>query len=131
MLERPLAISSIPYGYCAGATEQAPITPWRLGDQAAVIPSFCGDGMAIALYTASRASQLYLQGSTPEVFHADVRRQLQRRLYWTSMLSRLLVTMPSLAQVIRLRPSALREIFAATRLPSSAYARAGASGQSW
>src|SRR5262245_33103427 len=41
---RPLAIASIPYGYVATGGG-----PWRIGDQAAVIPSFSGDGIAIAL----------------------------------------------------------------------------------
>lgn len=120
VLDHPLAVSSIPYGYRAGAIEEGAESPWKLGDQAAVIPSFCGDGMAIAFYTADRASQFYLGGSTSAAFHADVRRQLERRLYWTSMLSRFLVAMPSLAQALRLHPSALQEIFTATRLPLSA-----------
>jgi menaquinone-9 beta-reductase len=118
-LERPLAISSIPYGYCAEESIGRP-SPWRLGDQAAVIPSFSGDGMAIALYTAHRAAQLYLEGSTPDIFHREVHRQFDRRLYFGSMLSRLLIAIPSLAQTLRLRPSVLSEIFTATRLPGTA-----------
>ncbi len=43
---RPLALAAIPYGRPARADG-----PWRLGDQAAVIPSFSGDGMSIALHT--------------------------------------------------------------------------------
>jgi hypothetical protein len=79
LLDRPLTLSAIPYGYCAETSFREP-APWRLGDQAAVIPSFCGDGMAIALYTAHRAAQLYLDGLSPAVFHEEVRRRLQRRL---------------------------------------------------
>jgi flavin-dependent dehydrogenase len=47
--ERPLAISSIPYGYMSYRNSGA----WCLGDQAAVIPSFTGDGMAIALHSGA------------------------------------------------------------------------------
>ena len=39
--ERPLAISPIPYGHLAAR----PSGLWCVGDQAAVIPSFTGDGM--------------------------------------------------------------------------------------
>jgi hypothetical protein len=115
-LDRPLALSAIPYGYCAPASSPEP-TPWRLGDQAAVIPSFCGEGMAIALHTADLAARIYLSGASPAVFHAQVRDQFAHRLYRTTMLSRLIIAMPSLAQAVRPWPSILSEIFHATRLP--------------
>ena len=119
IFESPMAISSIPHGYCAdGATDD--LSPWRLGDQAAVIPSFSGDGMTIALYTAYRAAQLYLEGSTPAIFHQEVRQQFERRLYFGTMLSRLLIAIPSLAQAVRLWPSVLSEIFTVTRVPDAA-----------
>jgi hypothetical protein len=91
-----------------------------LGDQVAVIPSFCGDGIAIALYTAKRAAELYLEGATAATFHREVRREFRNRLYCTTMLSRLIIAMPSLAKAVRLWPSLLTEIFTATRLSTSA-----------
>jgi len=118
MLNRPLALSSIPYGYCTSSGVDE-LSPWRLGDQAAVIPSFCGDGIAIALYTAKRASELYLGGATAATFHREVRRELKNRLFCTTMLSRLIIAMPSLAKAVRLWPSLLTEIFSATRLSTS------------
>ncbi len=122
MLERPLAISSIPYGYCAEEPTDQP-SPWRLGDQATVIPSFSGDGMAIAFYTGYRAAQLYLAGSTPAFFHREVHNHFGRRLYWGTVLSRLLITIPSLAQAVRVWPSILSTIFTATRVPSASLCR--------
>ncbi|WP_419815670.1 NAD(P)/FAD-dependent oxidoreductase [Glacieibacterium sp.] len=41
MLDRPLTISGVPYGYVFHGDSAA----YRLGDQAGVIPSFSGDGM--------------------------------------------------------------------------------------
>lgn len=76
--------------------------------------------MAIALYTGCRAAQLYLEGATSASFHREVRDQFERRLYWGTMLSRLLITIPSLAQAVRLWPSVLSEIFTVTRLPGAA-----------
>jgi flavin-dependent dehydrogenase len=57
---RPLALSSIPYGHVQRRSEGI----WRLGDQGAVIPSFSGDGMSIALHSAELAAATYLDGAT-------------------------------------------------------------------
>jgi menaquinone-9 beta-reductase len=118
ILERPLAASSIPYGYCADELMNKP-SPWRLGDQAAVIPSFSGDGMSIAMDTAHRAAQFYLEGATPAAFHRECRRRFRRPLYFATLLSRMVIATPSLAQAVRLWPSVLSRIFVATRLPEA------------
>jgi flavin-dependent dehydrogenase len=118
ILERPLAASSIPYGYCADESMKEP-SPWRLGDQAAVIPSFSGDGMSIAMYTAYRAAQLYLEGATPAAFHRELRRHFRRQLHFATLLSRMVIAAPSLAQAVRLWPSMLSRIFVATRQPEA------------
>ena len=119
MLERPLALSAIPYGYCMNGPIEI-LSPWRIGDQAAVIPSFSGDGMAIALYTARRAAQLYLSGYSAADFHREIRKQFHSRLYFGSLLSRLVTAMPSLGYVARVWPSVLLGIFSATRVPDTA-----------
>lgn len=119
LIERPLALSSIPYGYCVAAQQPGTSSPWRIGDQAAVIPSFCGDGMALALATARRAAALCLQGATPDRFHAETRRDFRRRLQFATLLSRMMIATPVLAQAARVKPSLIRTIFHATRLPAS------------
>jgi flavin-dependent dehydrogenase len=116
-LVAPLALSAIPYGYCAPAPNDD-ASPWRLGDQAAVIPSFSGDGVAIALHTADRAAELYLKGATAADFHAEIRREFGRRLQLATIISRLLIVVPSLSQAVRIWPAALAGIFSATRVPS-------------
>ncbi|MCP1469501.1 flavin-dependent dehydrogenase [Sphingobium sp. OAS761] len=60
--EAPLSvdtIGAIPYGWIAQETEEG---VYRLGDQAAVIPSLAGEGMAIALASGKAAAQSYLKG---------------------------------------------------------------------
>lgn len=52
-------IGAVPYGWIAQETEDG---VYRLGDQAAVIPSLAGEGMAIALASGRAAAQSYLQG---------------------------------------------------------------------
>jgi flavin-dependent dehydrogenase len=66
------AISAIPYGWRSCTT-----TPglYRLGDQAAVIASLAGDGIAIALESGSEAAEALLAGRTAE----DFQRRFARR----------------------------------------------------
>ncbi|MEN9933092.1 MAG: hypothetical protein RIS17_1665 [Pseudomonadota bacterium] len=72
LLPRPIAISRVPYGHLARASDDG---VWRLGDQAAVIPSFCGDGMAIALESGRLAARMLGQGAGA----ADYQRELLAR----------------------------------------------------
>jgi flavin-dependent dehydrogenase len=67
--QRPLAISSIPYGYLVRKSAGL----WCVGDQAAVIPSFTGDGISIALHSAALAAQMFIEGSSA----ADYNRALR------------------------------------------------------
>jgi flavin-dependent dehydrogenase len=78
LLDKPLAISGVPYGWLARAAGD---DLWRLGDQAAVIPSFCGDGMAIALHSGQLAGAMLAGGASASQFqqrlHGDVARQVR------------------------------------------------------
>lgn len=70
LLERPITVTHIPYGYIRRTTEER---LYCIGDQAAVIPSFTGDGISIALHTARRAAASYLAGEPAPVFQAELR----------------------------------------------------------
>jgi flavin-dependent dehydrogenase len=67
---RPLAIAGMPYGYLTDVTTTAPV--YRVGDQAAVIPSFAGDGMAMALHSGRRAGEAILRGHTAALYHREL-----------------------------------------------------------
>ncbi len=73
LLAKPLAITHIPYGYVRRTTEEG---LYCIGDQAAVIPSFTGDGISIALHTARCAVGAYLADETAPVFQAKLRSTL-------------------------------------------------------
>lgn len=75
LLPRPLAISRVPYGHLAGPTND---DLWRLGDQAAVIPSFCGDGMAIALESGRLAAAMLAAGATAAEYQRALRIRTRR-----------------------------------------------------
>jgi flavin-dependent dehydrogenase len=74
------AVAAVPYGWRA---EETPEGLFRLGDQAAVIASLAGDGVAIALASASMAALHYLRGgagAAPDyqrAFSAAARRPLR------------------------------------------------------
>ncbi len=73
LLAKPIAITHIPYGYIRRTTEDG---LYCIGDQAAVIPSFTGDGLSLALHTARSAVGAYLAGETAPVFQARLRSAL-------------------------------------------------------
>jgi flavin-dependent dehydrogenase len=73
LLAKPIAITHIPYGYMRRTTENG---LYCIGDQAAVIPSFTGDGISIALHTARCAVASYLAGEPAPLFQAKLRSSL-------------------------------------------------------
>jgi menaquinone-9 beta-reductase len=137
--QRPLALSSIPYGYILTAGDRplrhGPVNEaalneklFRLGDQAAVIPSFAGDGMAIALHSARLAARCYLDGGSA----ADYRRRLARDIgpgvRLATLLSRSLVRRHGqriLTAAAWMQPRLMAIIARRTRVPEVALHRAG------
>jgi flavin-dependent dehydrogenase len=117
--ERPLAISSIPYGYLPEPRSGL----WCVGDQAAVIPSFTGDGMAIALHSGALAAEMYMAGKSPNQYHQTLSAQLRRGMSLATLFSRLMVS-PAGRQLAPIAlaalPSAMRWIARSTRIPETA-----------
>jgi flavin-dependent dehydrogenase len=114
--ERPLAVSSIPYGHLAGL----PSGLWCVGDQAAVIPSFTGDGMSIALHSANLAVQMYLTGASADRYHKTLYAHLSRSMRLATALSRAMVTGAgrTLAPIgLSIFPGAMKWIARSTRIP--------------
>ncbi len=114
--QRPLAISPIPYGYLAAD----PSGPWRAGDQAAVIPSFTGDGISIALHSGALAAQMFLSGKSAADYHHMLHEQLRRAMSLATGLSRAAIARPGRAlalPALSLFPDALQWIAARTRIP--------------
>ncbi|MGG5809138.1 NAD(P)/FAD-dependent oxidoreductase [Falsiroseomonas sp. CW058] len=67
LLPRPLTVAGVPYGFVARGGLPG---MFRAGDQAAVIPSFCGDGVAMALGSGRRAAEAILAGRDAPAHHA-------------------------------------------------------------
>jgi len=122
--DRPLAVASIPYGYVRSKSDGI----WRLGDQSAVIPSFSGDGMSIALHSARVAAACYLGGSSTSFYQRQIAHDVAIPVRCATLLSMLCVN-PVGKKLIgwgaeRL-PSLMSVVAAATRVPSGALRRTG------
>jgi len=116
---RPLAISPIPYGYLG----PHPRGLWSIGDQAAVIPSFTGDGVSIALHSAALAAEMYLAGDSATAYESTLRAQLRRSMRLATGLSRTAVTKFGrllASSALSLFPSAIEIIARSTRIPQAA-----------
>jgi menaquinone-9 beta-reductase len=117
---RPLAIAGIPYGFVARPDDA---TIWRLGDQAAVIPSFSGDGMSIALHSARRAAAGLLHGGTPASYIARLHRDVGAQVARATVVSRLFLDPRAqnlLLAAAGLAPGLLAVVARASRVPKRA-----------
>lgn len=117
LLKHPLAVSSIPYGLLRASSDTG---LWLLGDQTAVIPSFSGEGISIALHSAKIASALYCEGKTPDRLASLLRRQLLRPMALAKALAKLMMAFPEMALLAQIWPHSLRFIADHTRIPQSA-----------
>ncbi|WP_439599133.1 NAD(P)/FAD-dependent oxidoreductase [Falsiroseomonas sp.] len=66
---RPLAVAGVPYGYLHRGGAGSPGL-FRVGDQVAVVPSLCGDGIAMALASGQRAAAAIQAGRGAAAYHA-------------------------------------------------------------
>ena len=125
LLERPLTIAGVPYGFVhRGPTNGL----FRVGDQACVIPSFTGDGMAIALHGARLAARTILAGGTPDDhtrrLRADVARPM-RAARTLSALGRSGAGQGALMAACALWPGVIRAAALGTRVSAPGDARQG------
>ena len=112
------AIAAVPYGWMAGRGEAG---LWRLGDQAAVIPSLAGEGMGIALASAASAAKALLTGQSALEWQPRLAGRLKRpmrlaRTAWAVAESRHFNQ--TALSLLRLVPSLIPWLAAATRVPA-------------
>jgi flavin-dependent dehydrogenase len=131
VLPRPLAVADIPYGF----THQDPYEPpglYRLGDQTAVIPSFCGNGMAIALHSARLAAEAIREGADAGAYHARLRRDVAARVRRAAWLQQRIDGWPgrrAAVWTLGLAPGLIPRLTAWTRISGQALRRAGLSAR--
>ncbi|MEM8551357.1 MAG: FAD-binding monooxygenase, partial [Pseudomonadota bacterium] len=110
------AVGRVPYGFVRRSTDG----PYYLGDQAAVIASFCGEGMGIALTSGASAASSFLEGAAAGSFQAAFARRVGMRVRAMGLLSRAMCSTPmqplapALAGAL---PSAISGVASAVRSP--------------
>ncbi len=120
LLDRPLSIFRVPYGYVHQPVPGDLPALFRLGDQAGVIASFTGDGMSIALHTAFAAVAALRDGDAG-TYHHNIRRDLSAQITRASLLLSAGRLAPNLSVLAaRAWPGALRWIAQLTRVPMAA-----------
>lgn len=127
LLPKPLTIAAVPYGFLVRPDPADPL--WRLGDQAAVIPSFCGDGMAMAIHSGRLAADMLAAGATSHAFQTRLRHDVARQVRLATTLQRFATTAPgrfALITGLAAVPAALRTLARWTRVEPAALERAGA-----
>lgn len=116
---KPLAVARIPYGFVRATTSGA----WWLGDQAAVVPSFAGAGIGLALASARFAADSFLAGEPASVFQARFGAWAKPEIRRAAVVSRL-VTMPRAAaiaaQAFRYVPGLLSQVAGGLHRPGRA-----------
>lgn len=123
LLERPLAIAGLPYGYLHAPAKHDPPGLFRLGDQATVIASLTGDGVALALASASLATRTWLsEGNAAASYHRRLTRGSAQQMRVASLIhsvSRAGLAQPWLLRACRTWPGAMRLAASWTRAPQA------------
>lgn len=125
LLDKPITVTHIPYGYIRRTTEDG---LYCIGDQAAVIPSFTGDGISIALHTARRAAASYLAAEPATLFQARLRSAMLPQMRLAELAADGLnnaVARAVLPFLLRIWPGAMRVTASLTRVaqpPAQAFA---------
>jgi flavin-dependent dehydrogenase len=115
-LTQPLAIAPIPYGMVRASSGDG---LWRVGDQAAVIPSFTGDGVSMALWSGQAAARMMLAGAAPDAFQQHMAAAVRGQVGLATCLSRWMVTPTGQAltgPLLGVWPGAMETIARHTRL---------------
>jgi flavin-dependent dehydrogenase len=95
------AIANVPYGWRAARG-----TPglFRLGDQAAVIPSLAGEGIGIAVASGLRAARAYLHGGPDAApgYQQALARETARAVHLAGLIWRIGESPPAAAAALRI-----------------------------
>jgi menaquinone-9 beta-reductase len=123
LIDRPVAISGLPYGFLHQARADDPPLLFRVGDQACVIPSLTGDGVALAVHSARLAATTWLAGGLATAHHAELRQEIAGQMRRASLLHQVCLApalQPLVAAVARCFPSIVKTAAVSTRISAGA-----------
>lgn len=118
-IEPMCAVGHIPYGFLRHNSHREDV--YYLGDQRAVIPSFTGDGMAIALSTAKSCAYQFDAHQKGMTFQADrMQNTLRTQMSW-ALMGHSILKSPGMTDLCLLIPKCghflIKTIFNKTRVP--------------
>jgi flavin-dependent dehydrogenase len=122
LLPQPLTIARVPYGFIHRPKEGDSEHILRLGDQAGVIPSFTGDGMAIALHSAALAASCAQANTGASAYHRRLARDISGQIWRAGFLYRLASAprlQPAIFRLMQIFPATLRIAARFTRVPAA------------
>lgn len=120
LLERPLTVAGVPYGFRYRPQPDDTPALYRVGDQCAVIPSFSGDGMAIAMHSGRAAAAAIVAGIDARTYHAARRTDFARQMATARLLYRIgqpTRLQPLIVEAARAWPGLASRLAAWTRIP--------------
>jgi menaquinone-9 beta-reductase len=100
--DRPVAVAGVPYGHLHRPAPDSPAGLFRLGDQAAVIPSLTGEGIAVALSSAALAARCVLAGVDSEAYHHRLSAALRRPMRMGMLAHRAAAAPPAQPWLLRI-----------------------------
>ncbi len=116
LMARPISVAGLPFGYLRRRAPSDRI--YAIGDQLGMIPSFAGDGIAIALGSGILAARALFEGCAPARFHHDMFRSL-RPQFLLARPAHYLMTNPAAQTagigLLKLFPGLMRTLASATR----------------
>jgi flavin-dependent dehydrogenase len=118
LLDRPRTVAGLPYGYLHAPPRSGAPGVYRIGDQAAVIASLTGDGIALALASGALAARAWLARQSAGSYHRQLACGLSLQMRSASMLHRLCVAptlQPWVHAACALWPGAMRLAASLTR----------------
>ena len=130
LLPHPLTIAGVPYGFLHRPAPGDDPRLYRLGDQSAVIPSFTGDGMSIALHSGRLAARALIAGGEASAYQARLYNDIQRPVRLATRLQRIgenMMGRHAILSTVRLWPAVLTDLARATRISPAALRDAGLS----
>ena len=110
-----MGIAAVPYGFRHRGA--GPEGLYRVGDQLSVIPSFTGDGVAMALHSGLAAAAAILAGVSAPRFHQAWASRSARPMRWAAWSGAVLRRSPGLFLAGARLPLLPGLIARATRLP--------------
>lgn len=122
-LDNPLTIYRVPYGFIHRPRPDDHPNVYRLGDQAGVIPSFTGDGMAIALHSVAVAVHAFTKGDDAAAYHRQLTGDLASQIKRAGLMYDLVsgpATGRALFPIMQAFPRTLSYAASLTRVPKVA-----------